>query len=302
METGRVLGAGAVLVALVVLRAHPAGGEEPSGELRMGEAECQYLNGTQRVRYVQRYIHNREQYAHFDSDVGLHVADNPLGEIQAKHYNSQTQFMEHRPAEVDTFCRHNYEVLTPFLTERKVQPKVRVTPMQSSSLPQIKRLACYVTGFYPAEVEVKWFHNEWEDTERVVSTDVIPNGDWTYQVLVILETTPQRGDTYTCQVEHVSLQHPVRQRWELQSDSTRSKMLMGVGGFALGLIFLALGLGLYVRKKVSGGTLGGGPGMKTHQPDFIPYFSFPEQEIEMHQDNYPNGVHWPPLRRLFSLR
>ncbi|XP_026706738.1 class II histocompatibility antigen, B-L beta chain-like isoform X1 [Athene cunicularia] len=250
METGRVLGAGAVLVALVVLRAHPAGGEEPSEViLEMGEAECQYLNGTQRVRYVQRYIHNREQYAHFDSDVGLHVADNPLGEIQAKHYNSQTQFMEHRPAEVDTFCRHNYEVLTPFLTERKVQPKVRVTPMQSSSLPQIKRLACYVTGFYPAEVEVKWFHNEWEDTERVVSTDVIPNGDWTYQVLVILETTPQRGDTYTCQVEHVSLQHPVRQRWELQSDSTRSKMLMGVGGFALGLIFLALGLGLYVRKK-----------------------------------------------------
>lgn len=35
-------------------------------------------------------------------------------------------------------------------------------------------------------------------------------------------------------------------------------MLTGVGGFVLGLIFLALGLFLYMRKKVSVGVLGGG--------------------------------------------
>uniref|UniRef100_A0A8D0FL05 Ig-like domain-containing protein n=1 Tax=Strix occidentalis caurina TaxID=311401 RepID=A0A8D0FL05_STROC len=255
METGRVLGAGAVLVALVVLGAHAAGGEEPSGELR---APCQYLNGTERVRFLERCIHNREQYTHFDSDVGLYVADTPLGEFQAKYRNSQPDLLEQQRAEVDRFCRHNYQVLTPFITERKVEPKVRVAPVQSSSLPQTDRLACYVTGFYPAQIEVKWFQNGREETERVVSTDVIPNGDWTYQVLVMLETTPQRGDTYTCQVEHVSLQHPVSQHWELQSDGARSKMLTGVGGFVLGLIFLVLGLGLYVRKKVSGGTLGVG--------------------------------------------
>ncbi|NXX24017.1 HB2L protein, partial [Podargus strigoides] len=103
--------------------------------------------------------------------------------------------------------------------------------------------------FYPAELEVKWFRNGREETERVVSTDVIQNGDWTYQVLVMLETSPQRGDTYACQVEHASLQHPLRQHWELPSDGARSKMLTGVGGFVLGLIFLALGLFLYVRKK-----------------------------------------------------
>ncbi|NXG71058.1 HB2L protein, partial [Baryphthengus martii] len=92
-------------------------------------------------------------------------------------------------------------------------PKVRVFPVQSSSLPQIDRLVCSVTGFYPAEVEVKWFKNGQEETELVVSTDVMQNGDWTYQVLVMLETSPQHGDTYTCQVSHVSLQHPVSQHW-----------------------------------------------------------------------------------------
>ncbi|XP_074666644.1 class II histocompatibility antigen, B-L beta chain-like isoform X1 [Strix aluco] len=250
METGRVLGAGAVLVALVVLGAHVAGGEEPSGVfLEMYEEECQYLNGTEQVRLVGRWIYNREQFLHFDSDLGLYVADTPLGEPTAQYFNSHPELLQIVQADIERFCRYNYQGFTPYVTERKVEPKVRVAPVQSSSLPQTDRLACYVTGFYPAQIEVKWFQNKREETEHVVSTDVIPNGDWTYQVLVMLETTPQRGDTYTCQVEHVSLQHPISQRWELQSDGARSKMLTGVWGFVLGLIFLTLGLGLYVRKK-----------------------------------------------------
>ncbi|KAF4805423.1 hypothetical protein TURU_001028 [Turdus rufiventris] len=32
-------------------------------------------------------------------------------------------------------------------------------------------------------------------------------------------------------------------------DAARSKTLMGIGGFVLGLVFLALGLGLYLCKK-----------------------------------------------------
>nr|AGA92684.1 MHC class II antigen [Egretta eulophotes] len=250
METGRVLGAGAVLVALVVLGAHPAKGEETSGYLQFQfKCDCYYTNGTERVEYVKRYIHNRQQLVRFDSDVGPYVADSPLGEPQAKYWNSQPDILERDLAEVDRVCRNNYGVFTPFSVDRRVQPEVEISPMQSGSLPQTNRLVCYVTGFYPAEIEVKWFKNGQEETERVVSTDVIQNGDWTYQVLVMLETTPQRGDTYMCQVEHASLQQPVTRLWEVQSDAARSKMLTGVGGFVLGLIFLALGLFLYVRKK-----------------------------------------------------
>ncbi|XP_065510900.1 class II histocompatibility antigen, B-L beta chain-like [Caloenas nicobarica] len=251
MAAGRVLGAAAVLVALVVLGAPPARGQETSGFFQhLGEAECQFTNGTEQVRFVQRYLYNRQQLVHFDSDLGIFVADTPLGEPEAKYWNSQPDLLEQRRAEVDTFCRHNYGVAAAsFVVGRKVQPKVEIYPMQSSSLPQTDRLVCYVTGFYPAEIEVKWFKNGQEETEHVVSTDVIQNGDWTYQVLVFLETTPQRGETYTCQVEHVSLERPVTQLWELQADGARSKMLTGVGGFVLGLIFLALGLFLYMRKK-----------------------------------------------------
>ncbi|NXG61061.1 HB2L protein, partial [Hemiprocne comata] len=214
METGGVLRAGAVLVALVVLGALPGRGLETSGVFQqMFKGECYFLNGTERVRAVVRYIYNRQQYVHFDSDLGRHVADTPWGQPDADYWNSQPDFLEQSRAEVDTFCRHNYGVSTPFIVERRVQPKVRVSPMQSGSLPQTDRLVCYVSGFYPSEIEVKWFKDGQEETDRVVSTDVIQNGDWTYQVLVMLETSPQRGEIYTCQVEHASLQHPLSRRW-----------------------------------------------------------------------------------------
>ncbi|NXG71057.1 HB2L protein, partial [Baryphthengus martii] len=84
----------------------------------MIKAECQYLNGTEQVRLVMRYMYNREQFMHFDSYVGLFVADTPMGECQANYYNSHPDLLELTRAEEDMFCRHNYKVFTPFTMER----------------------------------------------------------------------------------------------------------------------------------------------------------------------------------------
>ncbi|NXY00511.1 HB2C protein, partial [Centropus bengalensis] len=78
------------------------------------KGDCYFLNGTERVRAVARYIYNREQYAHFDSDVGLFVADTALGEPIAKYWNSQEDVLEQKRAEVDRVCRHNYEIYSGF--------------------------------------------------------------------------------------------------------------------------------------------------------------------------------------------
>ncbi|NXL97490.1 HB2L protein, partial [Tyrannus savana] len=85
---------------------------------QMFKFECYYINGTERVRLVVRHIYNRQQFAHFDSDVGVYVGDTPYGEFQARYWNSQQEKLEHRRAEVDTVCRHNYKVSTPFSVER----------------------------------------------------------------------------------------------------------------------------------------------------------------------------------------
>ncbi|EPQ04568.1 Rano class II histocompatibility antigen, B-1 beta chain [Myotis brandtii] len=133
--------------------------------------------------------------------------------------------------------------------KQKVEPTVTISPAKTEALTHHNMLVCSVTDFYPAHIKVRWFRNDQEETAGVVSTPVIRNGDWTYQILVMLEMTPQRGDIYTCRVEHPSLQSPIAVEWRAQSGSAQSKMLSGIGGFVLGLIFLGLGLVIRHRKQ-----------------------------------------------------
>ncbi|CAM4658244.1 unnamed protein product [Caretta caretta] len=123
-------------------------------------------------------------------------------------------------------------------------PKVKVSPTKLGSQPHPDLLVCSVTGFYPGGIEIKWLKNGQEQTAGVVSTELLQNGDWTFQILVMLEMSPRRGDVYTCQVEHISLWGPLTVHWAVQPDSARSPR---VGGFVLGLIFLAPGLLIYLK-------------------------------------------------------
>ncbi|NWY34569.1 2B1A protein, partial [Pheucticus melanocephalus] len=78
--------------------------------------ECHFINGTEKVRLVERRIYNRVQYAMFDSDVGHYVGFTPFGEKQAQYWNSLPERMEYLRTAVDTYCRHNYGIYAHFAT------------------------------------------------------------------------------------------------------------------------------------------------------------------------------------------
>ncbi|XP_067399231.1 class II histocompatibility antigen, B-L beta chain-like isoform X4 [Emydura macquarii macquarii] len=253
MGPGRSLGAGscwagALLVTLTVLGTRLAHCTEPPEHfVYQAKFECHFTNGTEGFRFVYRHIYNRQQFVHFDSDLGLFVADSELGRIDVETWNKDPAVLAYRRAGAERFCRTNYEADEPYTIDRRVQPEVTVFPTKSGSQPHL--LVCSVTGFYPGGIQIKWLKNGQEQTAGVVSTELLQNGDWTFQILVMLEMSPRRGDVYACQVQHVSLPEPLTVRWEAQSDTARSKMLTGVGGFVLGLIFLAPGLAIYLRNK-----------------------------------------------------
>lgn len=213
------------------------------------KGECYFTNGTERVRFLERYIHNREEFVRFDSDVGEYRAVTELGRPDAEYWNGQKEILEEERAKVDTYCRHNYGVGESFTVQRRVKPTVTVYPTKTQTLQHHNLLVCSVNGFYPGHIEVRWFRNGQEEEAGVVSTGLIRNGDWTFQILVMLEIVPQRGEVYTCQVEHPSLTSPVTVEWRARSDSAQSKMLSGIGGFVLGLLFLAVGLFIYFRNQ-----------------------------------------------------
>ncbi|XP_031203591.1 H-2 class II histocompatibility antigen, I-E beta chain [Mastomys coucha] len=211
--------------------------------------ECHFYNGTQRMRYLDRYFYNLEEYVRFDSDVGEYRAVTQLGRHTAEYWNSQEELLKQKRAKVDTYCRHNYEILDNFLVPWRAEPTVTVYPTKTQPLEHHNLLVCSVSDFYPGSIEVRWFRNGKEEKAGIVSTGLIRNGDWTFQTLVMLETVPQSGEVYTCQVEHASLTSPVTVEWKAQSTSAQNKMLSGVGGFVLGLLFLGAGLFIYFRNQ-----------------------------------------------------
>ncbi|XP_062043409.1 HLA class II histocompatibility antigen, DQ beta 1 chain [Lepus europaeus] len=254
----RSLRRAAVLAILVVLSSPAAEGHDsPQDFVFQFKGLCYFTNGTQRVRSVNRYIYNREEFVRFDSDVDEYLAVTELGRPDAKNWNSQPDILERTRAEIDTVCRHNYEIELGSTLQRREKPMVTISPSETEVLDHHNMLVCSVTDFYPSQIKVRWFRNDQEETAGIVSTPLIRNGDWTFQILVMLEMTPQRGDVYTCQVEHPSVESPITVEWRVQSESAQSKMLSGVGGFVLGLIFL--GLGLFIRQRSQKGTRGPPP-------------------------------------------
>uniref|UniRef100_A0A8C6XQX2 Ig-like domain-containing protein n=1 Tax=Naja naja TaxID=35670 RepID=A0A8C6XQX2_NAJNA len=178
--------------------------------LYQGKLECLFLNGTQRVRFLERHFYDRQEFARFDSDLGKFVA-----------VTEDEQWMQGRKAAVDYFCRHNYEVNSyeaPKREERTIGRRSESWGGGSSSLGMDPAspntiLLCTATGFYPLEIEVQWLKNGQLEEEGVAFGEELQNGDWTYQLQVMLETQPQQGDTYTCQVGHVSLEAPITVQW-----------------------------------------------------------------------------------------
>uniref|UniRef100_A0A8B9UJT8 Uncharacterized protein n=1 Tax=Anas zonorhyncha TaxID=75864 RepID=A0A8B9UJT8_9AVES len=176
-------------------------------------SECQYRNGTERVRFLERHIYNRQQFVHYDSDVGHYVADTELGKPDADYWNSQPELLEQLQAEVDRFCRHNYKVYEHFiLTRRGAWTRARGWWGWASSAPWGPGTSRGGSASIPVPPSAGGKNGQ-EETKHVVSTDVIQNGDWTYQVLVMLESTPQHGDTYECHVQHASLKSPITYEW-----------------------------------------------------------------------------------------
>lgn len=113
----------------------------------------------------------------------------------------------------DLLCVRTSHCVFSRLLLPSVQPTVTISPSKAEALNHHNLLVCAVTDFYPSQVKVQWFRNGQEETAGVVSTPLIRNGDWTYQVLVMLEMNLQRGDVYTCRVEHSSLQSPILVEW-----------------------------------------------------------------------------------------
>nr|XP_056722934.1 H-2 class II histocompatibility antigen, E-S beta chain-like [Euleptes europaea] len=250
------------------------------------KGECRFANGTAgEVRFLYRSFWDRQECARFDSRLGRFAAVAQLCERDVERFNRDPQTLQYCMAAVDSFCRHNYEIDEGFLHSRKVQPTVRISHTKAEPLDHHSLLICTAAAYYPSEIIIKWLKNGQEQTEGVGYSEKFQNGDWTFQDQVMLETVPERGDVYACQVEHSSVTEPITVQWEPQSShSAKTKVSMGAVGVVLGVAFGAAGLCLYLRARngkrwlppyLLQGSLISPDGSKSHEWKFSFFYGSP---------------------------
>ncbi|XP_039204351.1 H-2 class II histocompatibility antigen, E-S beta chain-like isoform X2 [Crotalus tigris] len=234
--------------ALARISGSEGGKETPAHFLYQTKHECHFLNGTRRVRFLDRYFYDREEYLRFDSARGEFEAVTALGKVDAETFNRDKHKLQFRKAQVDRFCRSNYEVAqSNSVVGRRAKPTISISPTKLDPTSPNTILLCTARGFYPMEIEVRWLKNG-QPEEGVAFGEELQNGDWTYQLQVMLETQPQRGDVYACQVEHASLETPITIQWEPRSsNSAKSKLWTGIVAAVIGVIFFAMGLSLHLK-------------------------------------------------------
>ncbi|XP_075434245.1 class I histocompatibility antigen, F10 alpha chain-like [Ascaphus truei] len=192
-----------------------------------------------------------KEFLSLDTERWTYVSTAPEAQISAQRWNSA----EVNDAQYDRNYLENIciEWLRKHIENgkeelgRRVRPEVRVTSRQSDST---TTLHCRVYGFYPRDVDVKWVKNGKDDVISYEAKQILPHPDGTYQIRVTVEVAPKEGDSYSCHVDHRSLEEPLLVLWDPKnSDSILLFIIIAVVG-VLGII--AAGVGFYVYKKRSG--------------------------------------------------
>ncbi|XP_062385630.1 class I histocompatibility antigen, F10 alpha chain-like isoform X2 [Sardina pilchardus] len=108
-------------------------------------------------------------------------------------------------------------------------PKVRLFAKAAGSSNTLK-LTCMATGFYPKDIDITILKGK-EVMKKGDLRDVLPNGDGTHQIKLIVETQRSDIDDYTCEVNHIGLEEPIIKVWTLDGEGVcdeTSSLLIGV--------------------------------------------------------------------------
>uniref|UniRef100_A0A3B5ADG0 Class II histocompatibility antigen, B-L beta chain-like n=1 Tax=Stegastes partitus TaxID=144197 RepID=A0A3B5ADG0_9TELE len=212
----------------------------PGGYVYQMISDCEYSDDITDVVYFVKNVFNQKLNNIYDSRLGTYVGFGEYGMINANHYNNQSWKMKLRKQEVETLCRYNARLFRKSILDRKVPPNVKVRQTKPADYGERSTLECSVWGFYPQEVMVSWLRDGEEVTTDVFTSDVLANGDWSFQFHSYLELTLKRGERVSCRVDH-SNTFPV--------DVRRAKLAVGIVFFLVGLAVAAGGAGYYWWKQ-----------------------------------------------------
>ncbi|XP_075437018.1 class I histocompatibility antigen, F10 alpha chain-like isoform X2 [Ascaphus truei] len=233
------------------------------------------LRGDGSSRGYNQYGYDGKEFLSLDTERWTYVSTAPEAQITAQRWNSaEVNEAQRRRNYLENICIPWLQKYITYGREelgRRVRPEVAVTSRQSDSAtmlhlrPEVAvtsrqtdsatMLHCKVYGFYPRDVDVKWVRNGKDDVISHEAKQILPHPDGSYQIRVTVEVPAREGDSYSCHVDHSSLEEPLLVLWEPKnSDTIPPYIIIAVVGV---LVVIAAGVGFYVCKKRSGNKMPG---------------------------------------------
>ncbi|XP_039621011.1 beta-2-microglobulin-like [Polypterus senegalus] len=92
-------------------------------------------------------------------------------------------------------------------------PKVQIYSHYPGVYGQENVLICHVSGFHPPNIKIHLMKGK-VPIPNTTTTDLQFNRDWRFQLTQSVRFTPQKGHSYSCMVEHSSLDHSKTVTWD----------------------------------------------------------------------------------------
>ncbi|XP_073454450.1 major histocompatibility complex class I-related gene protein-like isoform X2 [Aquarana catesbeiana] len=130
--------------------------------------------------------------------------------------------------------------------------------VSGDTLSNVTKLHCQVYGFYPQAVTVRWIKNGIETIRENQADHILPNLDGTYQTILSIEVSVREVDTYSCHVNHSSLEETAIILWgyKVHKDHSSHGDSHPNIGLIIGLVVAAIFIGvlglILIWKKFSG--------------------------------------------------
>uniref|UniRef100_A0A8C5RBC4 Ig-like domain-containing protein n=1 Tax=Leptobrachium leishanense TaxID=445787 RepID=A0A8C5RBC4_9ANUR len=178
------------------------------------------------TRGYWEYGYDGEDLISLDTERWVYYPITDQAQVSAQRWNEPEQRAGERARDyLETDC---IDWLRKYLEygkeelESRVRPEVKVSSRPSGSA---MKLHCQVYGFHPRDVDVNWKKNG-INIPSDEAKQVLPNSDGTYQLRVSVEVTPEDGASYSCYVDHSSLDEPLIVTWDPKTDGGNTGMIV----------------------------------------------------------------------------
>ncbi|XP_059805592.1 class II histocompatibility antigen, B-L beta chain-like isoform X2 [Hypanus sabinus] len=187
-----------------------------------------------------KFAYNGKDTVHFNYTTEKFVAIDPLVKSYVKELNSDAKLIKN----VNNFVNDMpfaMEIIHQNLQALTAKPTITITSRPLKNRKNSLVLSCQVCGFYPRDIHTTWLRNGMAIDQEVQMTKILPNQDGTFQVQLQVEIDPGKGDTYTCEIKHLSIPDKLHVVWDPRNTYPVYGYVIGIIAGIIGILIAVAG-------------------------------------------------------------